>query len=73
MLTKKIDMSITFERLEQIENERQATTSNPEFRQWMEELKVGILYTNHEPRTRATEMMKLWVNKNGNLNNFNIF
>jgi hypothetical protein len=73
MLTKKIDMNITFERLEQIESQRQATLSNPEFRKWMKELKVGILHTDNEPRTRATEMMKLWVNKDGGLNNFNIF
>jgi hypothetical protein len=73
MLTKKIDMNITFERLEQIESERQATLSSPEFRKWVKEMKVGRVYTNNEPRERAMEMMKLWSNKDG-LNSFaNIF
>jgi hypothetical protein len=63
-------MDISFERLEQIELERQVTLSNPAFHNWMKELKVGIAYINSEPRTRAMDMMKLWVGKSGELNSF---
>jgi hypothetical protein len=65
-------MNITIERLEQIEHERIQTQHDPAFIKWANELNVGRLYSSPEPMIQASEMMKLWVNKNGDLNSFSV-
>jgi hypothetical protein len=65
-------MNISTERLEQIEHERAQTQADPSFIAWANELNVGRMYTSPEPKIQAREMMKLWVNKNGQLNSFSV-
>jgi hypothetical protein len=65
-------MNITTQRLEQIEYERTQTQIDPLFIAWMREMNVGRLYASPEPKFQAREMMKLWVNKNGELNSFSV-
>lgn len=49
-------MNVSIERLEQIEQERQETTNNPAFQNWMKQLNVSQSYSNPEPLYNAKEM-----------------
>lgn len=49
--------SISLERLEQIENERAQTFSNPMFIKWMKKLKVGRLAVNPNDMDQTRQMM----------------
>lgn len=60
--------NISIERLEQINVEREKTMSDKNFQSWMQELKVGRIATKFSDRSR--DMMRLWVDKNGNQNSF---
>lgn len=55
-------MDISIERLEQIENERVQTQSNPEYQNWVRELNVSRLHIDREGILRANEIMALWGN-----------
>lgn len=61
-------MNITLERLQEIEAERESVMADNGFRQWCEELRVGI--AARKPPSRAREMMSLWKDKHGNVNSF---
>jgi hypothetical protein len=65
-------MNVSIERLEQIEQERQETMINPAFQEWMRLLNVSQSYSTPEPILNARDMMKLWVNKHGELNSFSL-
>jgi hypothetical protein len=49
--------TISFDRLVEIENERQETMGNPQFQEWMKEMGVSIIYKDPEPRRKAKDMM----------------
>ena len=49
-------MTTTTERLIEIENEREKTMSDPSFQNWMNDLGVGSVYRNPEPRHRARDL-----------------
>ena len=51
---------ISVERLQEIEQERAQTQSDPEFQSWMHELNIGRLCVNREGRVRANLMMQEW-------------
>jgi hypothetical protein len=50
-------MNITIERFEQIEQERNETSSDPNFHKWMSELNVSRMHTNSDGIFKAREMM----------------
>lgn len=52
--------SITTERLEQIERERNETLGNPEYHQWVRELNVSASYSEPTGILNARHMMSLW-------------
>ena len=62
--------NITTERLEQIEQEREQTMYDEGFRKWFVELNVSQSYYEPSGKIRAREMMSLWTDKHGNLNDF---
>lgn len=51
---------ISVERLEEIEQERATTQSDPEFQSWMTQLNIGRLCVNREGIVRANQMMQEW-------------
>jgi hypothetical protein len=51
---------ISLERLQEIEQERAQTQSDPEFQSWMHELNIGRLCVNREGIVRANLMMQEW-------------
>lgn len=51
---------ITIERLQEIEAERAQTETDPNFKAWMHELRVGTLCVTKEGITRAQQMMSDW-------------
>ena len=51
---------ISVERLQEIEQERAQTQSDPEFQSWMHELNIGRLCINREGIVRANLMMQEW-------------
>jgi hypothetical protein len=51
---------ISVERLQEIEQERAQTQSDPEFQSWMHELNIGRLFVNREGIVRANLMMQEW-------------
>jgi hypothetical protein len=51
---------ISVERLQEIEQERAQTQSDPEFQSWMHELNIGRLCVNREGIVRANLMMQEW-------------
>ncbi len=51
---------IKLERLEEIEQERAKTQSDPEFQSWMTQLNIGRLCVNREGIVRANQMMQEW-------------
>jgi len=48
--------SISIERMEQLENERQETMISESFQEWRKSLNVSRLYSNPEPTFNAREM-----------------
>ena len=63
-------MTITTDRLIEIENERQKTMSDPNFQSWMKSLGVSATYRDKDPLHRAQDMNrdydfnKLFVKRN---------
>lgn len=57
-------MNITIERLQQIEQERSETTSNPEFQTWFKQLNVSRLHVDKTGIIRATDIMRQWDTRN---------
>jgi len=63
-------MTITTDRLIEIENERQKTMSDPGFQSWMKSLGVSTIYRDKDPLHRAQDMNreydfnKLFVKRN---------
>jgi hypothetical protein len=51
---------ITIERLQEIEAERAQTETDPNFKTWMHELRVGTLCITKDGITRAQQMMADW-------------
>ena len=51
---------IKLERLQEIEAERAQTETDPNFQQWMHELRVGTLCITKDGITRAQQMMADW-------------
>ena len=49
-------MTITTDRLIEIENERQKTMSDPNFQKWMKKMKVSSTYRDKDPLHRAQDM-----------------
>ena len=49
-------MDISIERLNQIEQERQETVTNPAYQNWFKQLNVSQSYSNPEPLYNAKEM-----------------
>lgn len=67
-------MTITTERLIEIENEREQTMNNPSFIQWMRELQVSIVYKDRSSVIKANEMNSNYdfrkLNKQSKLSRF---
>jgi hypothetical protein len=63
-------MTITTDRLLEIENERQKTMSDPNFQKWMKKMKVSSTYRDRDPIHKAQDMnreydfSKLFVKQN---------
>lgn len=53
-------MNVTTERLEQIEQERQQTYSDHEFRKWVQELNVSRMDISKEGKINAQNMMSTY-------------
>lgn len=53
-------MNISIERLQQIENERAQTFTDPSFGEWFKQLNVSRLCTRTEGRDRARDLMNQW-------------
>ena len=51
-------LTVSIERLEQIEAERQETMYSEAFQQWTSSLNVSRLYSNPEPLINAAQMNK---------------
>jgi hypothetical protein len=50
-------MNVTTERLQEIENEREKTYSDPRFQKWVEKLNVSKMYNNNIGLFQAKDMM----------------
>jgi len=50
----------SIERLQEIEAERAQTETDPNFKTWMHELRVGTLCITKDGITRAQQMMADW-------------
>ncbi len=63
-------MTITTDRLIEIENERQKTMSDPNFQKWMKKMKVSSTYRDRDSIHKAQDMnreydfSKLFVRRN---------
>lgn len=55
-------MTTTIERLEQIENERMETQSNPDYQNWVRELNVSRMHIDRAGMLKAKEIMSMWGN-----------
>jgi len=55
--------TIEIERLEAIDREREITMSDPQFRQWCKDMRIGIMYTDREGISNANSMMAQWNNE----------
>jgi hypothetical protein len=51
---------ISIERIEEIEQERAQTQSDPEFQSWVTQLNVGRLCINRDGIVKANQMMQEW-------------
>jgi hypothetical protein len=56
-------ITTSIERLEQIEQERNETMSDAQFREWLKQLNVSRLYTNNEGILNAKRIMEQWDNE----------
>lgn len=54
--------TISFDRLQQIEEEREQTMLSPEFNTWMQEMNVGRLCVDRDGIVKANQMMQQWNN-----------
>lgn len=61
-------LTVSIDRLEQIELEREQTVSDPSFQAWMKELKVGRMAK--KPNDQASDMMSLWKDNEGRSHSF---
>ena len=52
--------TVTIERLEEIERERNQTLSDPLFYRWMRELRVSSSWQDPTPLLRARDAMQEW-------------
>jgi hypothetical protein len=59
-----ITITITVERLNEIEQERNETTATPEFQEWFKQLNVSRLHVDKTGVMRAAEIMKQWSDNN---------
>lgn len=50
-------MNITVERLQEIENEREQTQSDPNFQDWFKQLNVSRMHVNINGLLRAKDLM----------------
>ena len=51
---------ISIERIEEIEQERAQTQSDPEFQSWVTQLNIGRLCINRDGIVKANQMMQDW-------------
>ena len=56
-------ITTSIERLEQIEQERNETMSDAQFREWLKQLNVSRLYTSNEGILNAKRIMEQWDNE----------
>jgi hypothetical protein len=56
-------ITTSIERLEQIEQERNETMSDTQFREWLKQLNVSRLYTSNEGILNAKRIMEQWDNE----------
>lgn len=54
--------NISYERLQEIEQEREQTQLDPAFHSWMQQFKIGKLCVDQEGLIRAKLMMQEWKN-----------
>jgi hypothetical protein len=59
--------SVSIERLQQIEQERQITLSDPLYYKWMQELGVSSSWKDPTPILNARETMRHWDSRRLNL------
>jgi hypothetical protein len=52
--------NISYERLQEIEEERAKTQLDPEFQSWMHQLNIGRLCVDRDGIVRANQMMQDW-------------
>lgn len=52
--------SITIERLEQIDKERNETYADTAYQRWMQDLKVGSMYVDRQSMRNAVDLMQEW-------------
>jgi len=52
--------NISIDRLDTIEEERNATMADARFQQWCKDMKIGVLYHKREGINRANDMMRQW-------------
>lgn len=55
--------TITIERLNEIEQQRNETIATPEFQTWFKQLNVSRLHVDKTGIIRANDMMEQWNNK----------
>jgi hypothetical protein len=52
--------SITIERLEQIDREREQTYADQAYQRWMQELKVASMWVDRQSMRNAVDLMQEW-------------
>jgi hypothetical protein len=52
--------TVSLERLQEIEREREETQSNPDYHKWVEQLNVSRSWSRQEGIHNARHMMSLW-------------
>lgn len=52
--------TVSLERLQEIERERETTQSDPGYHKWVAELNVSRSYNRHDGIQNARHMMSLW-------------
>jgi len=52
--------SITIERLEQIDREREETYADQAYQRWMRELKVASMWVDRQALLNARDLMQEW-------------
>lgn len=54
--------TISLERLQQIQQEREETQLDPNFHSWMQQMNIGRLHVDRDGIVRANQMMQEWNN-----------